>query len=63
MTEQLTAQQRATKRWNEKNKERRNYLSKRSAARSFIRNSATKDDLLELKELIEENLKKHCKNA
>ena len=58
MTEQLTAQQRATKKWNEKNKERRNYLSKRSAARSFIRNNATKDDLLELKELIEENLKK-----
>ena len=63
MTEQLTAQQRATKKWNEKNKERRNYLSKRSAARSFIRNNATKKDLLELKELIEESLKKHCKNA
>ena len=53
MTEQLTAQQRATKKWNEKNKERRNYLSKRSAARSFIRNNATKEDLIELKELIE----------
>ena len=58
MTEQLTAQQRATKKWNEKNKERRNYLSKRSAARSFIRNHATKDDLIELQELIKENLKK-----
>ena len=63
MTKELTPQQKANKRWNEKNKERRNYLSKRSAARSFIRNSATKEDLLELKELIEENLKKHCKNA
>ena len=53
MTKELTAQQRATKKWNEKNKERRNYLSKRSAARSFIRNHATQEDLLELKEIIE----------
>ena len=63
MTKELTPQQRATKKWNEKNKERRNYLSKRSAARSFIRNSATKKDLLELKEIIEENLKKHWTNT
>ena len=53
MTKELTAQQRATKKWNKKNKERRNYLSKRSAARSFIRNHATQEDLLELKEIIE----------
>lgn len=63
MTKELTAQQRANKKWNEKNKEHRNYLSKRSAARSFIRNNATEEDLLELKELIEENLKKYRKNA
>ena len=62
MTEQLTAQQRATKRWNEKNTERRNYVSKLSAGQSFMRNNATKKHLLELKELIEESLKKHCKN-
>ena len=63
MTEQLTAQQRANKKWNERNREHRNYLTKRSTTRGFIRNHATKEDLLELKELIEANLKKHCKNA
>ena len=63
MTKELTPQQRANKRWNERNREHRNYLTKRSTSRGFIRNHATKDDLLELKELIEESLKKHCKNA
>ena len=63
MTEQLTPQQRANKKWNARNREHRNYLTKRSTSRGFIRNHATKDDLLELKELIEESLKKHCKNA
>ena len=58
MTEQLTAQQRANKRWNERNRWHRNYLTKRSTSRGFIRNHATKDDLLELQELIKENLKK-----
>ncbi|MGY3775827.1 hypothetical protein [Helcococcus sueciensis] len=50
----------ADKRWNEKNKERRNYLGQRSSARSFIRNRATLEDLEELKLLIrerEENLR------
>ena len=58
MTEQLTAQQRANKKWNARNREHRNYLTKRSTSRGFIRNSATKDDLLELQELIQKNLKK-----
>lgn len=48
------AQQKATKRWNEQNREHRNYLSKRSSARSFIRNHATGSDLVELEELITE---------
>lgn len=48
------AQQKATKRWNANNREHRNYLSKRSSARSFIRNHATCSDLSELEELIEE---------
>lgn len=46
----------ADKRWKEKNREHRNYLTGRGAARSFIRNKATRDDLLELKSLIEERL-------
>ena len=58
MTKELTARQRANKKWNEKNREYRNYMTKRSTARGFIRNNATKEDLLELQELIEEKLKK-----
>ena len=58
MTKELTPQQRANKRWNEKNREHRNYLTKRSTSRGFIRNHATKDDLLELQELIKESFKK-----
>ena len=58
MAKELTARQRAVKKWNEKNREHRNYMTKRSTARGFIRNHATKEDLLELQELIEENLKK-----
>ena len=58
MTKQLTAQQRANKKWNARNREHRNYLTKRSTSRGFIRNHATKDDLLELQELVRKNLKK-----
>lgn len=50
----MDAQTKATKKWNEQNREHRNYLSKRSSARSFIRNHATVDDLKELEELIAE---------
>lgn len=50
----MDAQQKATKKWNKNNREHRNYLSKRSSARSFIRNHATEDDLNELEELIAE---------
>ena len=42
--------------WAEKNKERRSYLSSRSSARSFIRNKATPEDLLELSKMIDEKL-------
>lgn len=50
----MDAQSKATKKWNQKNREHRNYLSKRSSARNFIRNHATEDDLNELEELIAE---------
>ena len=62
MTKELTPQQRASKRWNERNREHRNYLTKRSTSRGFIRNHATKDDLLELQELIQERFEKILKN-
>ena len=58
MTKELTPQQKANKKWNSRNREHRNYLTKRSTSRGFIRNHATKDDLLELQELIRKNLKK-----
>ena len=43
----------ANKRYRDKHKEHRNYLSSRSAARSFIKNKATIDDLTELDSLIQ----------
>ena len=51
------AQAAADKRWAEKNREHRNYLSRRSNARGFIKNLATTEDLEELKERIEKKLK------
>ena len=63
MTKELTPQQRANKRWNERNREHRNYLTKRSTSRGFIRNHATKDDLLELQELIQERFEKILKKC
>ena len=62
MTKELTPQQRANKKWNEKNREYRNYLTKRSTSRGFIRNHATKDDLRELQELIQERFERILKN-
>ena len=52
------AQKRASKKWEEKNREYSNYLTQRRAARSFIRNKATKEDLEELEKLIEEREKR-----
>ena len=51
-------QKAANQRWAEKNKEHKNYLSRRSNARGFIRTLATKEDLTELSKLIEKNLEK-----
>lgn len=48
------AQLEANRRWAEKNREYRNYLSKRSNARSFIRNHATEEDVQELLELLKQ---------
>ena len=62
MTKELTPQQRANKRWNERNREHRNYLTKRSTSRGFIRNHATQEDLRELQELIQERFERILKN-
>lgn len=50
------SQLKANKKWADENKAHANYLKNRSAARSFIRNKATQEDLIELKKLIEEKL-------
>lgn len=48
------AQKKAISNWNAKNKEKRNFYTKRSMARSFIRNLAQEEDLNELSSLIKE---------
>lgn len=50
----MNAQKKATEKWNRNNRDHRNYLSKRSTTRSFVRNLATGSDLNELEELIAE---------
>ena len=42
------AQRRATKKWEEKNPERKRYLSYRTTARTFVRHWANDEDLKEL---------------
>ena len=42
MTEKLTARQRANKKWNEKNREHRNYMTKRSTAREKMSTGPTR---------------------
>ena len=46
------SQKRAQKKYDEKNREKRTYLSQRNTSRGFIRNKATLEDLEELEELI-----------
>lgn len=50
-------QQEYNKRYAEKNREKVSYMRARTAARSFIRNKATQEDLEELKQLILEREK------
>lgn len=54
MADVSKAQIEAQKRYDQKNREKRTYLSQRSTARSFIRNKATLEDLNELEQLIKE---------
>lgn len=48
------AQKRATKKYNEKNREKRNLLSMKSNCRSFIKNYATLEDLEIMEQFIAE---------
>lgn len=54
------AQLKASKKWDEENRDKKRYINARSGARSFIKNKSTLEDLQELKQLIknrEEELK------
>ncbi|MEY8322104.1 hypothetical protein AAK894_13715 [Lachnospiraceae bacterium 46-61] len=55
-TKQANPQTEANKRWQQKNKEKAKYLHSRSSARSFIKNHATKEDLQELQQLIQQRM-------
>ena len=46
------AQKRASRKWDRKNKSRRQYINKRSITRNFIKKEAAKEDLDEFKNLI-----------
>ena len=46
------AQKRASRKWDHKNKSRRQYINRRSTARNFIKKEATKEDIDELKDLL-----------
>ena len=46
------SQTKANKAWRQNNRQRSNYLVKRSTAKSFVRNLATRQDLDDLADLI-----------
>lgn len=46
------AKRKANKKWDEKNKERKSFISRRSTARNFVKKWAQEEDLKELEELI-----------
>lgn len=52
------AQIRANSKWNAKNKEKMAYIRKKSAAKRFVEDTASLDDLQMLKDLIEKKIKK-----
>lgn len=55
--EEKSTQTEANKKWQEKNREKSRYLRNRSTSRSFVKNQATEEDLLEIEELIRERRK------
>ncbi|MCR1891398.1 hypothetical protein NSA16_09475 [Ligilactobacillus murinus] len=59
MTEKKTteAQNRATKKWGDKNKDKQRIYRYRSYARKYVRDIATLDDLKELSQIIDERMK------
>lgn len=62
MSKVSDSQRKAQKKYDEKNREKRTYLSQRSTSRGFIRNKATLEDLEEFEELITARKKALVKN-
>lgn len=52
MAKYTEARAKANKKWNKNNKERVQYINKRSAAKSFILNLATEEDLENIKQYV-----------
>jgi len=46
------AQRRASEKWDRENKDRKQYINRRSTARNFIKKQATKEDVDEFKILL-----------
>ncbi|WP_025020740.1 hypothetical protein [Ligilactobacillus equi] len=62
MAELSEARKRANKKWDEKNKEKKKLYTYRSTARSFVKNLASEQDLLELRQLIDDTLKQKSRD-
>ena len=62
MSKVSDSQRKAQKKYDEKNREKRTYLSQRSTSRGFIRNKATMEDLEELEKIIVERKKALAEN-
>lgn len=57
MAELSESRKKTNAKWDAKNKERKKYINKRSTAKSFILNLATKDDLDQIEKFIKERRK------
>ncbi len=57
MSKVSESKRRANDKWDKNNRERKNYITKRSVARNFIKNMET-EDIPEFKELLSERIKR-----
>lgn len=57
MSKVSESKRRANDKWDKNNRERKNYITKRSVARNFIKNMET-EDIPEFKELLSEKIKR-----
>lgn len=51
------ARKKANKKWDDKNKEKRKLYQYRSYAKKYVKELASEEDLLELRQMIDERLK------